>query len=101
VEYVAAAGMNAGLLSSNSSNVTPYPSATINRQIDGASMDNAYALGGAKETGNLMLVFIDATDKSLLWQLSISTIVQDTNRVDSDAVRRVIRNGLSSLPAAR
>jgi hypothetical protein len=99
IEYVVAAGMNDGLLPRTSTNVTPYPSAMINRQMDGASVDNAYALGGVKDTGNLMLVFVDSADKDLLWQLRISTVIQDANQVDTKAVRRIIRDGLSALPS--
>lgn len=98
VEYLAAAGINDGRLSSTVSNVRAYPSTTINRQADGATVDNAYALGGVKETGNVLIVFADAENANLLWQVSISTVVQDTNRVDSDAVGRAIRQGLSTLP---
>ncbi|MFT7288778.1 MAG: hypothetical protein ACI87W_002901 [Halieaceae bacterium] len=100
VDYVAAAGANAGQLSRTASNITPYPSMTINRQVDGASVDNAYALGGIKETGNLMLVFLAASDIDLLWQVRISTLIQDANRVDPDAVKKAILQGLSTLPAA-
>lgn len=101
VDYVAAAGVNDGLLESTSSNVTPYPSATIGRQIDGASVDNAYALGAAKQTGNLMLVFLANKTSDLLWQVRVTSLVQDANKVDAGAVRHAIRQGLSTLPAAR
>lgn len=100
VEYLAATGVNAGLMESTASNVTPYPSATINRLPDGASVDNAYALGGAKETKNVMLVFVERSSLELLWQVHISAIMQDANRVDPDSVRRAIRQGLATLPEA-
>ncbi|WP_439108086.1 DUF4136 domain-containing protein [Congregibacter sp.] len=100
IDYVAAAGVNEGLLESTSSNVTPYPTATIGRQIDGASVDNAYALGGAKQTGNLMIVFLDNATTDLLWQVRVSSLIQDANKVDEGAVRKTIRQGLSTLPEA-
>ncbi|WOJ97587.1 DUF4136 domain-containing protein [Congregibacter brevis] len=100
IDYIAAAGVNDGLLESTSSNVTPYPSATIGRQIDGASVDNAYALGGAKQTGNLMIVFLDNKTTDLLWQVRVSSLIQDANKVDTSAVRKAIRQGLSTLPSA-
>ncbi|EAQ96483.1 DUF4136 domain-containing protein [Congregibacter litoralis] len=100
IDYIAAAGVNDGLLESTSSNVTPYPSATIGRQVDGASVDNAYALGGAKETGKLMIVFLDNRTTDLLWQVSVSSLIQDANKVDTGAVRKAIRQGLSTLPEA-
>lgn len=100
VEYLAAAGFSNGRLATNTTNVTPYPTATINRQIDGASVDNAYALSGIKETGNLVLVFVDTGSKEVLWKVQISALVEDANRVDKDAVRDAIRQGLSTLPEA-
>lgn len=100
VEYLAAAGVNAGIMESTASNVTAYPSATINRLPDGASVDNAYALGGAKETKNVVLVFVEHSSLELLWRVQISAIMQDANRVDPDAVKRAIRKGLATLPEA-
>jgi hypothetical protein len=100
IGYVAAAGINEGLIESTSSNVTPYPSAMIGRQIDGASIDNAYALGADKQTGNLMVVFLDNKTTDLLWQVRVSSLIQDANKVDTGAVRQAIRQGLSTLPAA-
>ncbi|WOJ92306.1 DUF4136 domain-containing protein [Congregibacter variabilis] len=101
VDYVAAAGVNEGLLESTSSNVTPYPSAMIGRQVDGASVDNAYALSADKQTGNLMLVFLDNKTTDLLWQVRVTSLIQDANKVDTRAVRQAIRQGLSTLPPAR
>lgn len=100
VEYLAAAGFNDGRLARTASNVTPYPSATINRQVDGASVDNAYALAGLKEMGNLMLVFVDAGSTDVLWRVQISSPIEDANRVDQSAVRDAIRQGLLTLPEA-
>jgi len=99
VEYLATAGYNDGLVARQSSNSVLYPS-SVNRQIDGASVDNAYALGGVVETGNLVLIFIDAATSDVLWRVRVSTVVEDTNRVDEDAVRNAVRRGLSSLPSA-
>ena len=101
VDYIAAAGVNPGLLESTSSNVTPYPSAMIGRQVDGASVDNAYALSADKQTGNLMVVFVDNKTTDLLWQVRVTSLIQDANKVDTAAVRQAIRQGLSTLPVAR
>ena len=100
VDYVAAAGVNEGLLESTSSNVTPYPSAMIGRQVDGASVDNAYALSADKQTGNLMLVFLDNKTSDPLWQVRVSSLIRDANEVNIGAVRQAIRQGLATLPAA-
>jgi hypothetical protein len=102
VEYFAAAGINDGMLSQSGTNIRRSSLGTINRLPDGATMDNAYALSGVVATGNLLLVFVDADpqDLSVLWQVGISTVIEDANRVNERAVRRAIRQGLSTLPAA-
>jgi len=101
IEYLAGVGFNAGRVATTASNVTPYPSATINRQADGATVDNAYALGGVKEMGNLLVVFVDPADSAVLWRVSISKVMEDANRVNENAVRRAVREGFATLPTAR
>jgi len=100
VEYIAGASINAGRIPTTASNVTPYPSAQINRQADGATVDNAYALGGLKEMGNLLLVFVEPAATELLWRVRISKVVEDANSVNEKAVRRAVRQGLATLPEA-
>jgi hypothetical protein len=99
VDYVAAAGFNDSLLPRSATNVDPYPTGTINRMPDGATVDNAYALSGVKETGNIMLVFVDRKTVQPLWQVRMSSLITDANKIDTAAVRRAIRQGLSSLPS--
>lgn len=101
VEYVAAAGFNDSLLPRSATNVDTYTTGTINRMPDGASVDNAYALSGVKETGNIMLVFVDKSTAQPVWQVRISSLITDANKVDERAVRRAVGQGLSHLPAAR
>lgn len=100
VEYLAAPGINDGLVGTLATNVQAVPSTTINRLPDGASVDNAYALGGVKTTGNVVLVFAEPGAPDLLWQVRISTLVENANRVDPAAVKKAIRQGLSTLPEA-
>jgi hypothetical protein len=100
IEYVAMRGLNEGQLSHGGSNDMLYGS-SVNRDIDGASQDNAYALSGPVETGEVQLVFLDAEDLEVLWRVHISIVVEDTNRIDHQAVRRAVRKGLSALPPAR
>jgi len=100
VEYFAAAGINDGRLARTASNVTPYPSATIGRIADGATVDNAYALGGMKEMGNLLVAFVDPDATEILWRVRISKVIEDANKVNEGAVRRAIRRGLASVPKA-
>ena len=98
VEYVAAAGINDGLIPRTASNVTPYPTATIGRIADGATVDNAYALGGVKEVGILLVVFVDPRQSEVLWRVRISKVIEDANKISESAVRRAVRQGLSTLP---
>lgn len=100
IEYIAAGSINDGRLATSASNVTPYPVATINRQVDGATVDNAYALSGVKEMGNLLLVFVDKTSRDVLWRVRISKVIDDANRVNERALRAAIRQGLATLPDA-
>ena len=100
VEYFAAESISEGRLATNASNVSPYPTATINRLPDGASIDNAYALGGAKALGNVVIVFVDRASTDLLWRVRISKVIEDANRINERAVRTAIRQGLSTLPEA-
>lgn len=99
IGYLAAAGLNAGQFPRNANNVLPYPTATINRLPDGASVDNAYALSGAVETGNLLLVLLDAETIAPLWDVRITSVIENANRVNEGALRKAVLRGLSTLPA--
>lgn len=100
VDYLAASGLNEGQLARGASNISPIPTAMINRQVGQAEVDNAYALGGVKETGNIALVFLNSANQDLLWKVMVTALVQNANQVDVDALKRAMRKGLSSLPAA-
>lgn len=100
VDYVAAAGMNEGYMARNGSNITPIPTAMINRQIGQAEVDNAYALSGVKEMGNIALVFLEESNQDMLWKVLVSAIMEDANRVDAKALGSAMRKGLSTLPQA-
>ncbi|WOJ98218.1 DUF4136 domain-containing protein [Congregibacter brevis] len=99
IEYVAAPGFNDGQLLRGGSNDTLYGS-SVNRQIDGASEDNAYALSGPVKTGEMKLLFIDAQSSSILWRVDMSIVVEDANRIDHDEVRKTVRQGIATLPPA-
>lgn len=99
VEYLAATSYTDGQLARGGSNEDLYGS-SVNRQVDGASIDNAYALGGSVETGEIVLVFVDAQTTNRLWRVQVSLVVENANRVDDSEVRKAVRRGLASLPAA-
>ena len=48
VDYLYATGMRMGQKGSEASNLSNYPGVIPNRNVDQASVDNAYALGGVK-----------------------------------------------------
>jgi hypothetical protein len=99
VEYFAAPGFNDGQLPYGGSNDMLYGS-SVNREIDGASANNARALSGPVETGDIQVIFFDARTSELLWRVQISIVVEDSNRIDHDEVRDAVRRALAALPPA-
>lgn len=99
IEYIAAPGFTEGQLSYGGSNDMLYGS-SVNREIDGASADNAEALSGPVETAEMELVFLDADTVEVLWRVQISMVVEDANRIDHDAVRDAVRKAIAALPPA-
>lgn len=104
VDYLQAPGLRIGEKSSDASNISPYPSVVANRQIDGASVDNAHALGGVKETSNIAIQFNDMSSKQEVWQVIITKFVENVNQVDTQRLdknlTRGIAKGLDTLPPA-
>ena len=104
VDYLFATGMRMGQKGSEASNLSNYPGVIPNRNVDQASIDNAYALGGVKETSNIALQFNDVERKEEVWRVIVTKIVEDANRVDSSRLRKninsAVKEGLRSLPKA-
>lgn len=102
VDYIFAPGMLQGERSDLASNVSHRPSATPNRQVDQASVDNAIALGGIKETNNIVLQFNDGSTNKAVWQVTLSKIVENANRADTGNIDRTlgkhIRTALETIP---
>ena len=104
VDYIFAPGMLQGERSDWASNVNSTPSVTPNRQVDQASVDNAIALGGVKETNNIILQFNDKASNREVWQVTMSKIVENANvtdasRIDS-ALKKSMERALESVPQA-
>lgn len=78
--------------------------AVINRNTDGAMMDNAYALSGPREVAMLVLSFEDGSNLATVWTASISQMVENQNQANLDKVQRRLETGvakaLRSLPDA-
>ena len=103
IDYIAVAGVREGVAAEQASNINPWPQA-VNRQVDGASVDNAIALSGAVDTRNIALLFRDRDTSAEVWRVVITKIVEDANIANPDRVRRNVKRaidrGLSSLPPA-
>ena len=104
VDYIFAPGMLQGERSDWASNVNPRPSVTPNRQVDQASVDNAIALGGVKETNNVTVQFNDKASNREVWQVTLSKIVENANVTDSSridaALKKHMERALESVPQA-
>lgn len=100
VAYIAGPGVTDGQLPRNASNITPVPTAMINRQMNQAEVDNAYALSGTRETGTILLLLLDSEGQLPLWKVRVTSLIENVNRVDPDRVRKAVRRGLETLPAA-
>tara|TARA_B110000503_G_scaffold35676_1_gene58315 strand:+ start:3525 stop:4109 length:585 start_codon:yes stop_codon:yes gene_type:complete len=104
VDYLYVSGMQQGERSQLASNVTPYPRVTPNRQVNQATVDNAIALGGVKETNNLILQFNDLASNQEVWQATLSKVVEDANNIDTSRLgqnlQKFLARTLQSLPPA-
>lgn len=104
VDYIYAQGLRMGERSDLATNITTYPSVNPNRMQNQAVVDNAYALGGIKETNNIALQFNDMGSKKEVWQVIITKIVENVNKVDVSEMKETLREGvqqaLQPLPAA-
>ena len=104
VDYFFAAGMREGKKSQAATNITPYPTVLPNRMPDGATVDNAHALGGVKETNNIAIQINDVKTKQEIWHVIITKFVENVNEVDRENLDRnltkAISRGLDTLPPA-
>ncbi|MCB1841540.1 MAG: DUF4136 domain-containing protein [Halioglobus sp.] len=104
VDYLYAPGLVQGAEPEQASNISRLPSATANRMVDQASVDNAIALGGVKETNNIRLQFNDVAGQTVVWQTTLTKIVENANRVDRDKLRtdlsRYLERAMGPLPDA-
>lgn len=104
VDYVYATALVQGAESDQASNISHIPSITPNRRVDGASVDNAIALAGVKETDNILVQFNDLGSNKEVWRVLISKIVEDVNKTVSPAMEnnidKAVRRALKPLPDA-
>lgn len=105
VGYLYSIGLRDGVDSEQASNATTIPPRALNRDIDQASVDNAIALGGVKETSELHLQFNDTTTKKMVWETTLIEIVENVNETNSTQLNskllKAIPRALGPLPAAK
>lgn len=104
VDYRYAQGTRVGEVSRDAGNLSTYPGVVPNRNMDGASIDNAYALGGVKVTNNIGIGINDIASNKEVWRVVITKIVEDVNKFDSNRaennISRAVKEGLRTLPRA-
>jgi hypothetical protein len=104
VDYIYGEGLRMGEKSRNASNLSTHPGAIPNRNMDQASVDNAYALGGVKETANIGIQFNDVGNNQEVWRVIITKIIDDINSTDTSKLpvnlKKAIQQGLRELPPA-
>lgn len=104
VDYVYAEGLRMGETGAEASNISTYPGVIPNRNVDQASVDNAIALGGVKETSNIGLQFNDVQRRQEVWRVIVTKIIERVNNTDTEAMRKTIdsaiKHGLRPLPKA-
>ena len=104
VDYLYAPGLRDGATPEQASNISHIPSVNPNRQVDGASVDNAIALGGVKETANILLRFNDIASRKAVWEVHMTKIVEDANLADRGKLdtnlKAHIERAMRDLPPA-
>ncbi|MEH6593905.1 MAG: DUF4136 domain-containing protein [Halioglobus sp.] len=104
VDYIYAEALRMGEKSRDSSNLSTHPGSIPNRNMDQASVDNAYALGGIKETANIGIQLNDTGSNEEVWRVVITKIIDDVNSTDTSSLRKnvekAVKQGTRSLPEA-
>jgi len=104
VDYRHAQGTRVGEVAEDASNISTYPGVVPNRNIDGASIDNAYALAGVKITNNIGIQINDIASNKEVWRVVITKMVENVNSFDSAKaeknISRAVKDGLRTLPSA-
>ncbi|MEP4486410.1 MAG: DUF4136 domain-containing protein [Halioglobus sp.] len=104
VDYRYAQGTRVGEVGGDASNLSTYPGVVPNRNMDGASVDNAYALAGVKITNNIGIQINDIATNKEVWRVVITKIVENVNSFDATKadknITRAVKEGLRTLPSA-
>jgi len=104
VDYIFAPGTRDGVKGVEASNLSTHPGVVPDRDIDQASVDNAYALGGLKETRNIGIQFNDVQRNEEVWHVIITKLVSNANSTagskSHSAIHSAVQKGMESLPPA-
>lgn len=105
VDYIFAPGARDGVKGIEASNLSNQPGVAPDRIIDQASIDNANALGGLKETRNIGIQFNDVERKAEVWHVIITKLVGNANSTTGSGqhskITAAVNNGMKSLPPAK
>ena len=105
VDYIFAPGARDGVKGVEASNLSTHPGVVPNRDLDQASIDNANALGGLKETRNIGIQFNDVERKEEVWHVLITKLVGNANSTTGagqhSKITSAVNNGMKSLPSAK
>ena len=94
VDYQFMESLRQGARSQLADNITAQPSVTPNRRVDQASVDNAIALSGVQTTNNLILQFNDKATNHVVWQVTLTSIVENANEVDGTGIDEDLKSSL-------
>lgn len=105
VDYVFAPGVRDGVKGVEASNLSTHPGVIPSRDIDQASIDNAYALGGLKETRNIGIQFNDIERNEEVWHVTITKLVRNANDTKGSSqhnrISSAVTKGMELLPRAK
>lgn len=103
VSYTYAPGFLSGVEPDNSATISPVPRINDMRLTDQASVDNAIALGGIKETINITITLFGSENSGTVWEARILMFVEDANNMDSGSAQKKltksVKRALEELPA--
>jgi hypothetical protein len=105
VDYLFAEGVRDGVKGAEASNLSTHPGVVPDGNINQASIDNAIAMGGLKETRNIGIQLNDIERNEEVWRVIITKLIDDANLDQSsrltNSINSAINKGMRSLPPAQ
>lgn len=105
VDYLFVPGLQQGVAGQDTTNLYTRPGVVANRRIDGASVDNAHALAGVRETRTVALQFNDVAATKEVWRAVVTEITGGLQEGEDTAQARraletALREAMQGLPPA-